>query len=206
MKCINENCQKEIGEVKFCPYCGTKQTEKKDGEQAGKADSLFQTAKSYCVKHEFEKAVPYLLESARLGDSRAQGHLANFYANGKGVERDEVKSFKWALAAARQGNPFGQDLVGFYYLIGCKSVFPDDDQAFSWFKLSADQDYGYGLHYLGQCYYCGVGVAKDEGIAYDYFRKAADRGHLRSKEIIAGETWSLMTPEWLEKVRKDSAG
>ena len=29
MKCINENCQKEIGDVKFCPYCGTKQEKPK---------------------------------------------------------------------------------------------------------------------------------------------------------------------------------
>ena len=25
MKCINEHCQREIGDVKFCPFCGTKQ-------------------------------------------------------------------------------------------------------------------------------------------------------------------------------------
>ena len=29
MRCINEQCQKEIGEVSFCPYCGTKQEKPK---------------------------------------------------------------------------------------------------------------------------------------------------------------------------------
>jgi hypothetical protein len=29
MKCINEHCQREIGDVKFCPFCGTKQEKPK---------------------------------------------------------------------------------------------------------------------------------------------------------------------------------
>ena len=29
MKCINAHCQKEIGELLFCPYCGTKQVKPK---------------------------------------------------------------------------------------------------------------------------------------------------------------------------------
>ena len=29
MKCINQTCQKDIGDVLFCPYCGTKQVKPK---------------------------------------------------------------------------------------------------------------------------------------------------------------------------------
>ena len=173
-------------------------------EQAEKADSLFQTAKSFCVKFEFEKAVPYLLEAARLGDSRAMGHLANFYANGKGVERDEAESFRWATKAAIQGNPFGQFQIGLHYLFGSSQVNPDDSQALYWFRQSAEQDYPSGLYYLGQCHYCGVGVERNEDLAYEYFRKAADRGDLYSRKILAGETWCLLTDEWLSKARKES--
>ena len=169
-----------------------------------KADSLFKKGQTFFREFNFKEAVPYLLESALLGDSRAQATLSNCYGNGKGVERSDKEAFRWAMASAQQNNPWGQVFVGIAYLYGSKSVKPDNEQAFYWFKKSADQNNSMGLYYLGQCYYNGIVVAKNTKVAYECFRKSADLGDFEAKSIVNGDPWrlSLYSKEKLEETRQ----
>lgn len=169
-----------------------------------KADSLFKKGQTFFRESNFKEAVPYLLESALLGDSRAQATLSNCYGNGKGVEQSDTEAFRWAMASAQQNNPWGQVFVGIDYFLGSKAVKPDDEQAFYWFKKSADQNNSMGLYYLGQCYYNGIVVGKNTKVAYDCFRKSADLGNFYSKSIVNGDSWelSLYSKEKLEETRQ----
>ena len=169
-----------------------------------KADSLYKKGQTYYKEYNFKEAVPYLLESASLGDARAQATLSNCYGNGRGIEQSDTEAFRWAMASAQQSNPWGQVFVGIDYFLGSKAVKPDDEQAFYWFKKSADQNNSMGLYYLGQCYYNGIGVAKNTKVAYDCFRKSADLGDFNSKSIVNGDSWqlSLYSKEKLEETRQ----
>lgn len=176
--------------------------EKTEAEKLEKAGSLYKKGLTYFRNLDFKEAIPYLFESAMLGDSRAQATLSNCYGNGKGVDRSDTESFRWAMASAQQNNPMGQVQVGMFFLYGGESIKPNDEQAFSWIKKSADQNYPLGLYYLGQCYYCGVGVAPDTELAYWYFRKSSDLGFSTAKDILKGETWPLLTKDKLEEIRR----
>jgi len=52
-----------------------------------------------------------LLAAAEQGDVDAQYRVGLIYAEGRGVEQDEVKSFYWLSRAVRQGDADAQTLL-----------------------------------------------------------------------------------------------
>ncbi|MBI1830962.1 MAG: sel1 repeat family protein [Planctomycetes bacterium] len=60
-----------------------------------------------------------------------------------------------------------------------------DLAAFEWFKRSADNNYPYGFLAVGNCYFSGRGVEKNQATAVEYYRQAADTG-LRHGEYRLG--------------------
>ena len=59
-----------------------------------------------------------IMAKAEQGDAIAQNILGNRYANGKGVEKDEVEAVKWYLKAAEQGDDFAQFNLSLCYAKG----------------------------------------------------------------------------------------
>ena len=49
--------------------------------------------------------------------------------------------------------------------------------AIEFYKKSADQGHPFGLFNLGVCYKDGIGVAKDEKLAFEFYKKSADQGN-----------------------------
>ena len=68
-------------------------------------------AGTHAVPPSREQQIDFLERAARAGDGLAQYSLAVAYQQGGGVERDRVRSFAWASAAAQQGHERGKQLA-----------------------------------------------------------------------------------------------
>lgn len=63
-------------------------------------------------------SIAELQQKAQAGDAQAQFVLALRYANGDGVEKDEVVAFDWHKQAAELGHGDAQFALGLFYFIG----------------------------------------------------------------------------------------
>jgi len=128
--------------------------------------------------------LPYIEElkaKAEQGDAQAQCNLAEAYALGKGVVKDDVEKAKWYRNAAYQGNEAAQYALGCAYSHG-EGVPKDAIEAVKWWLRSAHQgDLFSAQSSLGCAYYKGEGVAKDQLEAVKWWRKAAEQGDSKSQ-------------------------
>lgn len=93
---------------------------------------------------------------------------------------DELRE---ATKLADKGDAAAQQKVGAYHLLGRSR--PDYSKAYRYFRKAADQDDIRSMYYLGEMYYHGWGVGKDEDRALEYFDTAADDGD-RDAEYALG--------------------
>lgn len=90
--------------------------------------------------------LPALESEASRGDVIAQTTLGWAYlfgkgdSDGRGIPRSNPKMLIWTIAAAKQGYPVAQNIMGAIYKDGI-GVTQDDKQAKHYFKLAADQGY-----------------------------------------------------------------
>jgi len=120
----------------------------------------------------FEK----LLKQAKQGDKTAQFYLANFYAGGKGVERDFDQAFYWFQKAAEQGVCQAQLLVGLSYLAGIGTQ-KDTTKGADWFERAAKGGSAEAAYQLGMAYLQGQGREKDKNKGIEYLRDATRGGN-----------------------------
>ena len=89
---------------------------------------LFRTGR-YC------EARDAWMESERSGDSTSPFGLAELYARGLCVKKDERLASRWYLTAAQRGNPRARAEIGLRYAYG-KGVKPDAFKAYVWMSVS----------------------------------------------------------------------
>lgn len=121
------------------------------------------------------------LAEAKKGDLSAQLWVAQSYAEGTEVRRNEKKAFRWYLAAAEQGSAEAQTQAGRCYLDG-KGVAKDGQKAIEWLRKAAAQGNGEACYGLAHCYEYGYeygyAVELDYKEAMRYYRIAAKGGYL----------------------------
>ncbi|MBE6447604.1 MAG: sel1 repeat family protein [Alphaproteobacteria bacterium] len=91
---------------------------------------------------------------------------------------------------ADQGNPVAQHCYAKYLLNS-----GDNNGAFGYFKLSADQKYTKAQYCCGLCLLNGNGVNRNLSEAINYIKLAADQGHAKSQLLYA----ILLRDEFLTK-------
>ncbi len=101
--------------------------------------------------------------------------LAEHYANGNDLVKDEVKAAELYRLAADHASARAQLGLGLCYQLG-KGVGKDDVQAATFFKQAADQGNVIAMNHLGLCCQQGTGVAKNEAEAVRLFQQAAEQG------------------------------
>jgi TPR repeat protein len=121
---------------------------------------------------------------AARGDARSQTELAYGYLNGKDGTADPVAAMRWGLAAARQGVPMAQYLVGTLYQDGAGGT-ADARQAFQWFEAAALRGNVKAMHDLAIAYAEGEGTARDSARAAAWFNRAAGQGYVDSQFDLA---------------------
>ena len=91
---------------------------------------------------------------------------------------DLAAALRWGLAAAKQGVPMAQYLVGTLYRDG-SGVAADPHQAFRWFEAAALRGNIKAMHDLAIAYAEGRGTAHDSARAAAWFNRAARAGLCR---------------------------
>lgn len=208
MKCLNCNETSHEVDAFFCHKCGSQLGYNELKENLQIAEELYEKSRPFLKAQDWEKALPNIIESAILGDSRAQLALCKFLRqrivfncnsyNGKGVLPLELERFRWTLSSARLGHPAAQWQLGLDYLYGSIGE-PDDELAFHWLQQSASNGSPEGMAHLGSCYILGIGVSVDKEYGDRLIKEAAEKGSLSAKHMLEG--WGYPTRKHLDEVR-----
>lgn len=215
MKCTNCKTTDHEKNALFCHACGTMlQDDNEELEQNKQhADNLIKRCIPFLRPRprNWEKALPDLLESAILGNARAQLYIGLFFQdryqfnynhnNKIGVNPNVIESFRWILSSARLGNSEAQVRVAFNYLYGLYNE-PNNDLAFYWSQKSASNNNRDGIALLGLCYVLGIGVHADKVLGDHLIKEAFAKGSIHAKHMLNDE--KFLTHEYIKEIRKDS--
>ena len=122
---------------------------------------------------------------ADSGDARGETTLAFAYLQGDHVAADPAAAARWALAAAKQGEPMAQYLTGAFYRNGDGVAAADPGQAAAWFEAAALRGNLKAMHDIAIAYAEGQGVARDPERAAAWFNRAAGEGYTDSQFDLA---------------------
>lgn len=134
---------------------------------------------------EYSAAVSYWRLGAYFGDAESQLSLATAYNSGKGVSKDTSKALELFLRAAEGGSMSAQFQVGSFYESGLLGAPRNQFEAAKWYGKAAEQGHSASAYRLGEMYFDGRGVPKDEAKAIKLMRLSdfydqkyqAERGH-----------------------------
>jgi len=106
-------------------------------------------------------AIDFIRQAAEQGDAKSQYDLGSCYANGIGVEKNQLEAFNWWYKAAMQNYAQAQYEIGSCYEKGFGTVI-FTPMAVYWYTQAAVQGHIKAQYQLGKCRTDGVGVAKSE--------------------------------------------
>jgi TPR repeat protein len=122
----------------------------------------------------------------------AQGFLMRVLATGLGGNEQNLPKatkigkqlLQWFKDVIQQTETLLNNTHSIYckYLLGVcygegLGVAKDAKEAFTWYKLSAEQGYDASQAMLGHCYFHGIGVVKDTVEALKWYKSAANQGY-----------------------------
>ena len=132
-----------------------------------------------------QPALARMTALADSGDARGQTMLALTYLHGQYSAANPIAALHWGLAAAEQGDPMAQYLIGTLYQDGAGGVAADPRRAFDWFEAAALRGNIKAMHDLAIAYAEGRGVARDPSRAAAWFNRAAEQGYVDSQFDLA---------------------
>jgi TonB family protein len=109
--------------------------------------------------------------AASLGGLSAQTALAHLFYDDENPE-SLTRAFEYAEMAARAGDAWAQNRVGWMLLQG-EGITADPSEAVGWFRLAADKGNPTAMTNLAYCYHFGHGVDRDEAQHLYWLRKSA---------------------------------
>ncbi|GBC07809.1 hypothetical protein RclHR1_07700002 [Rhizophagus clarus] len=121
-----------------------------------------------------EKDVIKAFESYKQKYIDAQYKVAYFYDKGIGTKTNKKGAIKLYKKAAKRGNKFAQIRLGILYEKEKKF-----NKAIYWYNEAAENEIA--LYNLGRCYEYGMGVDKNDKLAFKYYQKSAEQGHIDGK-------------------------
>ena len=155
-----------------------------------------------------QRAFELYLASAKQGNQWSQFQVALMYSKGQAVTKDSAEAAKWLQAAADQGHARAAFLLARRYFDGL-GVEKDEEQGCYYLYEAANQDDLDAQGELANLFCLGEGgMAKDESKAFDWARKAAEKGHVPSMVYVARalrdgagvDRDPLAAVEWYEKI------
>ena len=169
--------------------------------EKGHAEARFNLGYNYKygmgVEIDFVRCVELWEQSAKQGDVHAQFNLSDIYRYGSEdnengnpmtIPKNHPLSFKWALAAAKQGDADGQAYTAFCYQDG-RGVEQNHASAFEWYVKAAEQEDAFAQRHTGICFERGKGCEINVDQALFWYRKAAAQGDqyaINAVERLAG--------------------
>ena len=152
----------------------------------GNAEARYSLGNSYYFGRgelaiDFNRCVELWEQSAKQGYIDAKANLAFLYRSGSKdgppmtIPVDPQLSFRWSLAAAKQGDVNSMESVGYYYHAG-SGVEQNDESSFEWFTKAAIQGKEGAQIYLGIFYEKGRGCEIDLDQAMHWYQKSSAQG------------------------------
>lgn len=148
----------------------------------------------YGIEKDLNKALEYYQQGAELGELRSKTAVADFYIEGKIVEKNLEKAKElyqevfedYHEMAVVDNDRIAQFWLGDIYSDGLPilNVALDYTQAAEWYLKAAQQDHDDAQNNLGIMYSHGLGVAQDHKQAFELFLEAAERGNLAAMSNI----------------------
>ncbi|QFU75351.1 TonB family protein [Halioglobus maricola] len=120
-----------------------------------------------------------------LGDAEETIARCDGYRYGReGYPQDYDKAFQWCVAAAEQGHPVGQSILGglYYNGYGTERSYKD---ALYWFTLAANRRMAHAAYSLYFMYFTGQGTDVDYQTAFMYLDRASELGNEQAKEVFS---------------------
>jgi uncharacterized protein len=132
------------------------------------------------VPKDSTKAAEWFQKAAEQGDAEAQTLLGNMLITGIGVPKNPTKAVELYRKAAEQGHAKSQFLIGTLYegtlYESGEDVPKDYTKAVEWYRKAAAQAYTDAQANLGYLYVQGLGVSKNNILAYAWWYLAAAQG------------------------------
>ncbi|QQO07848.1 tetratricopeptide repeat protein [Breznakiella homolactica] len=154
----------------------------------GHADAIYKLGGHYYsgsgVRRDFQKAYDLYSKAAELGNADALyqlGHIhqyARSSTNGIGIPFDINTAIAFYTDAAELGHPLAQDALAALYFKGGDvegDLEQDYAQALKWYRVRAEAGDSFGQYMVGECYYCGHGVAQDFMAAFEWYTLSAEQ-------------------------------
>lgn len=137
------------------------------------------------------KAVEFLIESAKLGCSVAKYRLGKMFLQGKDVPNNVDYALRWLEESVSEGNEFAEYLLGKTYLKG-EDVEQDLQVAEELLQKSSVQGNKYAKYTLGKSYLDGELLLQNIPEAIKLITESADNGfapaqYLLGKLLYKGE-------------------
>lgn len=129
----------------------------------------------YGVEQDLNLAFDWYTKAAEHGDINAQFRLANCYWQGWGIDTDKKLAVHWYRKAADKGSSKARKLYtnrDFF-----QTLDEIGEARTPWLKIFADSGNADIQNELGDCYYYGIEIQKDETQAVKWYSKAAEQGN-----------------------------
>ena len=114
-----------------------------------------------------------LEKAAEFGNREAQFELGNHYYNGENVEKDYIVAYEWYKKASRGYEKAAGVLDDYFETIVSKMT--DHTEMVGMLTQAAEKGYAEAQFELGNCYYNGIGVKQDYGMAKHWHHAAAEQ-------------------------------
>ena len=137
----------------------------------------FSTGLEAYARGNYEDAFAQWRTLAEQGDPRAQYKLAQMFADGVGVRKDDRAALHWYGQAADRGSVEARYELALMHSIG-RSVHQDHSRAAYWYGRLAEDGHATAQYLLAGMYEDGTGVEKDVPRAVSWYRRAAEQGYV----------------------------
>lgn len=191
----------------------------------GDVEAQINIAQDFDTLEDYSKAAEWYRKAAEQGDIFAQGMLADYYRDGKGVEANRYEAKKWFdktvkeyIDSAEKGDADAQFELGRRYSQQRGYISSEEEklkdvfgpEAVKWFRKAADQGHSAAQWNLGNCYFRGNGVNENKQEGFKWYKKAAEQGHAFAMADVAicyedgegVEKNGAMAKKWFSKVEE----
>ena len=128
------------------------------------------------VAQDYAKAASLYKQAADAGSAFGAGALGFLTEKGLGVAQDDVEAVRLYRIGAEGGEAFAQRNMGVMFTEGRGGLEKSPEEAFRYYKQSADQHYAPSYLNLALSYKNGLGTTADAAAAETYLRLAIAEG------------------------------
>ena len=145
-----------------------------------------------------ERARDWMEQAASQNVPAAQYALGKLFLSDDPLVHDPDQGIRWLKASAQNGNDYAAYALGKEYLSG-RYVFKNTEKAAEYFRQAAQEDNPWPQYLLGKLYL----MSQDEHAAYQWFRAAAEQGHIYAEFFVERmeQGWTASTQLMLSTTR-----